>query len=382
MKKVLHVVEAFGGGVFTFLVDLLNSMVDEYEVVLVCSRRPQTPIDYKNYFDKRIKIIELKNGARGIGYKDLKLYLEIKEIINKETPDILHLHSSKAGAFGRLCSKDKNMKIFYNPHGFAFLMENEGGLHKKIYKLIEKICSKKCGTIIACSNGEYKEALKLSKNSYLINNGINTNKLKKFEEKCVDKENLKICTLGRVSYQKNPKEFNEIAEAFPNIEFTWIGEGELQNELTSSNIKVTGWLEKDEALKIMNKSDIFILTSLWEGLPIALLEAMYYKKICMVSNCIGNKDVIKNKENGFICKKSEDFIRIIEKVIDGTQNIEKIKENAQKDIMENYNFDIVAKKYMCVYENSSVNENVKEEESYDSIKDNFSFNSNNKKNIL
>ena len=65
-KKVLHIVEAFGGGVFTFLVDLVNSTCDEYEVVLACSIRPQTPKNYKEYIDKRVKIIELKSGVRDI----------------------------------------------------------------------------------------------------------------------------------------------------------------------------------------------------------------------------------------------------------------------------------------------------------------------------
>ena len=381
MKKVLHVVEAFGGGVFSFLVDLLNAMAGSYEVVLACSARPQTPKDYKNYFDRRIKIIELKNGERSIGYKDFNFYLEIRELINRENPDILHLHSSKAGFLGRFSVKNKNMKIFYNPHGFPFLMEGERGISKKLYKFIEEVSSRKCGYIIACSKGEYEEALKLSKNSYLISNGIDTKKLKKYDEKIINRENLKVCTLGRVSYQKNPKEFNKIAEAFLNIEFTWIGEGELQQELTSPNIRVTGWLEKDKALEIMNKSDIFILTSLWEGLPIALLEAMYYKKVCMVSNSIGNRDVIKNEENGFICEKTEDFIRIINEIIEGKKDLKKITEKAHKDIMENYNFEAVARKYMYVYEHSPVNKKLKEGE-YDIVKDNLSPNINDKKDAI
>ena len=356
MKKVLHVVEAFGGGVFSFLVDLLNAMSDEYEVVLACSTRPQTPKDYKDYFDKRIKIIELKNGERSIGYKDIKLYLEIRKIIKDENPDILHLHSSKAGIFGRLSVKNKKMKVFYNPHGFSFLMKNESSIRKKIYKFIEQIASKKCGYIISCSKGEYEEALKLSKKSYLIDNGVNINKLPKYEDKKFNKEKLKICSVGRASYQKNPKEFDEIAKAFPNIEFKWIGEGELQGFLTSPNIKITGWLEKDKALKIMNEADIFILTSFWEGLSIALLEAMYYKKICIVSNCIGNKDVIKNGENGFICEKIEDYINVISEIIDGKIDVNKIRENAYKDVMEFYNFDIVTKKYTYIYENAPIKE--------------------------
>lgn len=64
----------------------------------------------------------------------------------------------------------------------------------------------------------------------------------------------------------------------PEIEFVWIGDGELKSRLLADNIKVTGWVNKAKALDILNDTDIFLLTSLWEGLPMALLEAMYLKK--------------------------------------------------------------------------------------------------------
>lgn len=349
-KKVLHIVEAFGGGVFTFLVDLVNSTCDEYEVVLACSIRPQTPKNYKEYIDKRVKIIELKSGVRDISLtKDLKSFFEVKRIIKNENPDILHLHSSKSGFLGRMACNDKNIKVLYNPHGFAFLKEDESRVKKNIYKSLEYIASKKCASIVAVSHGEYKEALKLSKKTYLINNGIDIENLPKLNNKKTDINNLKICTIGRISYQKNPKVFNEIARYFPDIQFTWIGQGEMIDNLDSPNIKVSGWVNKDEALKIMNESDVFILASLWEGLPIALLEAMYYKKICIVSNCIGNKDVIINKENGFIANNTAEFINIINDIINNKIDIRKIQECANNDILSKYDFNIVSKNYKNLY---------------------------------
>lgn len=356
-EKVLHIVEAFGGGVFTFLVDLINSTCDEYDIVLACSIRPQTPTNYKSYIDKRVKIIELESGVRNISItKDLKSFFEIKRLIKNENPDIVHLHSSKSGFLGRMACNDKNMKILYNPHGFAFLKEDESKIKKSIYKALEYIAAKKCGLIVGVSKGEYDEALKLSKKSFLINNGIDTKKLPKLEEKKFELTNLTVCTIGRISYQKNPSMFNEIAKKFPNIKFTWIGSGELQELLDSDNINITGWMIKDEALKLMNESDIFLLTSLWEGLPIALLEAMYYKKLCIVSNCIGNRDVIINGENGFVANNEKEFFSIIEEIINGNINVEKIKEAANKDILTKYKFNIVSTKYKQLYKYIRSNE--------------------------
>lgn len=349
-KKVMHIVEGFGGGVFTFLVDLINSTSEDYDIILVCAIRPQTPKDYKKYFDKNIKIIELNNACRNISlFKDLKLFFEIKQIISKNKPDIVHLHSSKAGFLGRLVCNDRKLKVFYNPHGYSFLKQDESKWKKNIYKMLEYLASKKCGKIVAVSDGEYEEALKLSKNSVLINNGIDISKLPKLKNKETDIRNIKVCTIGRITYQKNPKVFNDIAKIFPNLKFTWIGDGEMMEVLTANNINITGWINKDEALRIMNDSDIFILSSLWEGLPIALLEAMYYKKICIVSNCIGNKDVIINGFNGFIANDIDEFISKIKDIINGNIDISFIQNNANNDILLKYNFELVKKKYKDIY---------------------------------
>lgn len=350
-RKILHIVEAFGGGVYTFLEELSNGMAEEYDIVIAYSRRKQTPKDFEKNLNKNIKLIEVKNFTRSINLKkDLKALKEIKKIIREEKPDIVHLHSSKAGVLGRLAISGNKVKMFYNPHGFSFLKKDDSKIKRAIYWLIEKIVAifnRKC-TIIGCSKGEYEEAKKLNKNSICINNGIDIEKLDKetakFEERKIDFDNLKICTVGRIGYQKNPEIFNKIAESFPNFQFTWIGDGELRKKLTSSNIKITGWKTREEVLKILNEQDVFILCSLWEGLPISLLEAMYLKKICIVSNCIGNRDVIANGKNGFIADRLEDYIKILQNNIE-----ESISRNAYQSIIEKYNASNMIYEYNKVY---------------------------------
>lgn len=350
--KILHIVEAFGGGVFSFFVDLINNTSEDFEIVIAYSVRNQTPEDFKKYFKRDVKFIEVKNFTRSVNpIKDLKAFFELKKIIKKEMPNIIHLHSSKAGFLGRFAANGKKVKMLYNPHGFSFLMQNTSKLKRFIYLIAEKIGALRKCTIIGCSKGEYEEALKLTKNAICINNGvdiINMNEeVKELTKKEIDFNNLKICTSGRIGYQKNPKLFNDIAMAFPNIQFTWIGDGELRNELTSSNINITGWKERDEVLKLVNENDIFILTSLWEGLPISLLEAMFLNKVCMVSNCIGNRDVIKTGKNGFVCNDKSDF----EKAIKNLKNMDyqSIKDNALKDIEEIFNTDTMINEYEKVY---------------------------------
>lgn len=350
-KKVLHIVESFGSGIFSFLVDLVNSTDEEFDITIGYGVRTETLESFREYFSNKVKFIEVKNFTRSINpIKDLKAFFEVKRIIKEENPDIIHLHSSKAGFIGRFATNCKKKTMLYNPHGFSFLMRDSSKVKRLIYWCLEKVGALRNCTIVGCSYGEYQEALKLSKNAICVNNGININKLNKevkaFEKHNIDFNNLKICTSGRIGYQKNPELFNKIAENFPNLKFTWIGDGELKDKLTSPNIKVTGWKTREEVLKIVNDNDIFILTSLWEGLPISLLEAMYLKKVCIVTNCIGNRDVIKNGKNGFIIK-TNDYKEIIEKI--SLENYNEISKNAEKDILTVFNTDRMVKEYILEY---------------------------------
>lgn len=355
-KKILHIVESFGGGIFSFLVDLINGTDDEFDIVVAYGKRAETPENFKSYFNENIKFIKVQNFTRSINpIKDLRAFFEVRKIIKEEDPDVIHLHSSKAGFIGRFATNCKKKTMLYNPHGFSFLMKDCSKIKRAIYWLLEKIGALRKCTIVGCSKGEYEEALKLSNNAICINNGINIEKLekeiKKYKEHEIDFNNLKICTSGRIRYQKNPELFNKIAETFPNLEFTWIGDGELKEKLVSPNIKITGWKTREEVLKLVNDNDIFLLTSLWEGLPISLLEAMYLKKVCIVTNCIGNRDVIENGNNGFVIKNNH-YKDIIEKI--NLEKYDKVSKEAKKDILIEFNTDKMIKNYIFQYKNKIV----------------------------
>lgn len=340
-----------GGGIFSYIVDLSNELINYYDIYIAYAVRKQTPQNYMDYFDKRINLIKVENFCRSINpIKDIKAMLELKQIEKKIKPDIIHLHSSKAGAIGRIAFNGK-IPMFYTPHGYSFLMENCNAIKRILFKSIEYICAKRKCVTISCSAGEHLETLKLTKKAVYVNNGININELQKNIDK-TEKINhpFTVFTLGRICYQKDPTLFNEIAKQLSDIRFIWIGDGELRNELNSSNIEVTGWVDRMKAIKYAVNADVFILPSRWEGLPISLLEAMYMKKICVVSNVIGNRDVIINNYNGFICLNADDFIKKIKTV--RINDFDRVVENAHDEILKKYNTQIMASEYKDIYENS------------------------------
>ena len=352
-KKILYVVEAMGGGVFTYIVDLANELVNTHDMYIAYAIRSQTPADFKNYFDKRVHLIEVKNFTREINLvKDVKTLKEIWSIASKVKPDIIHLHSSKAGVIGRIAYTGRKTPLFYTPHGYSFLMEDCNRVKRLAFKMIEKVVALRRCTTISCSVGEHKETLKLTKRAVYVNNGINTEKLSNMIETIEKKQHpFTVYTLGRICYQKNPTLFNRVAESMPDVCFLWIGDGELREELTAPNITVTGWVDRATALQFTTNADAFLLTSLWEGLPISLLESMYMKKVCIVSDVIGNRDVIHTGQNGVVCQNIEEFVKAIKTIQDSDTALRYI-EAAYADILNEYCTEVMAKKYMKIYEKS------------------------------
>jgi glycosyltransferase involved in cell wall biosynthesis len=307
--KVVHVVEALAGGVTTYCKDLSfffgnpekNEGIDT-TIIYSANRKEVNPITISKEFSKGISLIELNMVREFLPLEDLKSVLKLITELKKLKPDVIHLHSSKAGVLGRIASLFlfKKVKVFYSPHGYSFLRTDISKTSKKVYWLIEKSFQILFGgKTVACGDTEYEIAKKIG-NSALVRNGINIEDVTK---NCTENKNaiLTVGIVGRITYARNPKLFNDIALKHPNLNFIWIGDGELNHLITAPNIRITGWfLQRENALKELDKIDVYLQTSLWEGLPIALLEAMAMKKPVLATNIIGNKDVVIPNETGFL----------------------------------------------------------------------------------
>jgi glycosyltransferase involved in cell wall biosynthesis len=307
--KVVHVVEALAGGVHTYFEELsfffgtaeINESIQT--TIIYSSNRDQVdPKRIKDSFSKGVRLIELNMQRELAPLDDLKTIISLKQIIGTLKPDVVHLHSSKAGILGRIACflLFRKIKIFYSPHGYSFLQTTISNFSRKVYRFIEKNSQRVFGgTTIACGDTEYAIAKKIGK-SVLVRNGIAVSSIAKHSASNSN-STLKIGIVGRITAARNPKLFNDIALFFPDLNFVWVGDGELRPILTSSNIQITGWfMDRTTALQQLAKIDIYLQTSLWEGLPIALLEAMALKKPIIATNIIGNKDVVIPAETGFL----------------------------------------------------------------------------------
>ncbi|ASK30357.1 glycosyl transferase family 1 [Chryseobacterium sp. T16E-39] len=348
--KIVQFVEAFGGGVYTYVKDLSNFLATHQsdmncDIHLIYSPN-RVELD-KELFDKEIHpdiYLHELDMQRPINLKkDYTVIRETRKILKKIKPDIIHLHSAKAGVIGRLACQGfvSKKNIYYSPHGFSFVQQNISKTKVLFFKIIEYLMPFLFGgTTVASGNTEYEMAKKIGKTT-LIRNGVDFELPQKVYSP-VSNERFTVGTVGRLTAQKNPKAFNEIASKLPNVNFVWIGNGELIDDITSENITVTGWIRtREELLQKLNTLDLYLQVSLWEGLPIAILEAMAVRKPLLVSNVMGNKDTVDNGYNGYVYNTTEEAVDKIKLFFDKKKKIEmgdNSFEKAFKEYNKNNNF--------------------------------------------
>lgn len=351
--RIIHVVESFAGGVFDFLVDLVNRL-DEHQHLIIHGKRPDTPSDFADSFPEKTRFIFWKNAEREIQIiRDVKALFELLTLLGNNTQcDIVHLHSSKAGFLGRIACRLLNMhkKVIYTSHGVAFLRKDVSSGKRRLFILLEKLAAKFGGTVVACSQSESDEFAQFGIQTRFIHNGIICNEA---HSDTASSTHLRIGTVGRITFPKNPALFNDIALAFSNnknIKFIWIGDGDLRAHLTSPNIEITGWLSKDEVCTELRSLNMYLSTSLWEGLPLSVLQAMCSKKPLLLSNCTGNRDLVKEDFNGFLFNDKYGAISCINRLVHNRELIERMGQRSREIVTTNFSLESTVSMYSQLYD--------------------------------
>ena len=350
-KRILIVCEAFGGGVFAYVSQLCNDMCEAFDVYLAYALRPQTPKNYKEALDGKVHLIEVKNFGKGLfnPVADVKVIRELRQIAKDVQPDVIHLHSSIAGGLGRLAYNGKQCPVVYTPHGYAHILMGKGGFKMCMYEIMEKILGKRNCITLTCCESEDEEAKKLTKKTAYVETGINIADLSASLDGIspIKNEKFTVYTLGRTCVQKQPQLFNEIAKLVPEARFVWIGGGELDSLLDAPNLELTGWKPRKEALAMGKGADAFILCSLGEAIAMSLIENMFMKKLILVSNVMGNKSIIQDGVNGYVCDTAEDYAKRIKETMASFPS--ELPEKAYDDVLKIYNTEVMKNKYIEFY---------------------------------
>ena len=349
---IIHIVEAFGGGVFQSLRQLCNSMPD-VDILIVHDYRTETPENFAEHFNKNVRFKHVKMGRSINPKKDWGAILKIREIVKEEKPVAVHAHSSKAGALARLAFLGKGLPVFYSPHSYAFLMQDSSLTKKYAYILIEWLLGRFNSTTVACGYDELKIAKKVSRKAITIPNAFDIkNVSKKHRTRPVwdNKTPLRIISNGRIIPQKNFGLLCDVARELSSkpVEFLWIGGGDTEKFDVPPNVTITGWISHDEVMEQLRTGNVFMSLSLWEGLPLSLLEAMAHGFPLIATDVIGNHELLANN-NGFLCNSGKDAINAIEEILSNPEKLEEMGKNSYQLLNEKYNWEKNIEEWKKVY---------------------------------
>lgn len=310
------------GGAGRHVRDLIKNL-DQKRFELYCIYSTQRVDD--NFYEeiaelkKHATLFECPDIVREINpSKDLKAYRFISQKIKELNPEVVHCNSSKAGVLGRLAAKRRRVKkVYYTPHAYSFFAPEFSNKKKFVFVSIERILSKVATTKTFCvSDSEKEQALlnKIAADSEIevIYNGIRPqtpeNYLKIREFLNLPLEAVIIGNNARMSEQKNPWLFIEIAQEIVKenalYHFVWVGDGPLfesvkgfvEQQGLTRNIHLLG--NRSDSEFIVANYDIFLITSLYEGLPYALIEAMRAGVPIVGKKVVGVKEMIIEDYNG------------------------------------------------------------------------------------
>lgn len=352
--RILHVVEPFSSGITTFITFLVNGMSEDENYVLHGTRVSSDELtNVRGRFEKGTKFIIWNSAVRSVNpIKDLLALIQLVKVISKIKPNIIHLHSSKAGFLGRVAGIFFKTRIIYTPNGLSFARKDISKLKRFFFRFLEISASKFSGRVISCSKSEMELLNSVGVKGDYINNG--TIIKPQTEKKTSDTENvITIGCLALITEQKDPLSFNKIANHFTSndaIKFIWIGDGHLRKYLDSKNIEITGWLDSAEKEENFSKIDIYLSCSLWEGLPFSVLEAMNYSKCLLLRNCVGNIDLVENNVNGFSFDSNEEAISRLEELISDKNKIESFGSASFQKLKNNFDVKMMVSSYRYNYE--------------------------------
>lgn len=239
---------------------------------------------------------------------------------------LVHTHSSKAGILGRWAAWLAGVPvIFHTFHGFGF-HDYQHPLKKRLFVALERRTSRISTRLVLVSRSNLEKGLKLKlfqpEQAVLIYNGIDLPLFSRARAAPEKRAELGLegngPVVGMVSNfkpQKSPLDFVEMAhlvhQEVPEVSFFVAGDGPLRPQAErlieryslGDRVRLLGW--RRDIPEILSLLDIFVLTSLWEGLPRAFMEAMAAGKPIVATGVDGAMDVIHDGVNGFLCPPKE-----------------------------------------------------------------------------
>lgn len=339
-----------------FFKELIHRLISEGNTVDIATNETDSKVP-ECYREWGCRVYPIECTRSVVCKGNFNAIRELREVVSKNTYDIVHCHTPIAAACVRVACRrlrKNGMKVVYTAHGFHFF---KGAPLKNwlFYYPVEKLLSYWTDCLITINKEDYGRAKKkfhARKTVYIPGVGVDT---KKFNSGLIDigekraslgvmDNEIMLLSVGELSRRKNHeiviralKELN-----YPTVKYFIAGQGELQ-EYLSGLIKNYGLEDKifllgyrTDISELCQAADLFIFPSKQEGMPVALMEAIACKTPVYCSNIRGNVELVHNKDFLFDPTNKEKLVSGLRNII-GENKSEELKRKRSKEILENYN---------------------------------------------
>ncbi|MGI2902810.1 glycosyltransferase family 4 protein [Tolypothrix sp. VBCCA 56010] len=304
--------------------------------------------------------------------QDIATLIEIVSLLRQEKFDLLHTHSSKAGILGRWAGKIVGIPVVHTIHGFPF-HDFMPKWKRQFYINIERSVRSFTDLFITVSELNRQEAAMLNilslDNSQTVYSGIDFAKLDRPFNLQHTRHTLKIpenwqtiSVVGRLDKQKAPNflidAFAKVLEHHPNTLLLLVGDGKLLNSL-KSQVQQLGIADKvrflgsrEDVPEILKVSDVFALSSLWEGLGRAMTEAMLIGKPVVVPNIYGIPEIVHHNETGllFPAKNIEQLAEHLNYLLQHPEERERLGNNARQLTRQLFDANLMVQQIEAIYD--------------------------------
>lgn len=256
---------------------------------------------------------------------DRKILKKIEAILRENRIDILHTHGGVAGFYGRWAARSCRVPVvIHTLHGIHYLHYRNIFL-KYAYVLLERWFSKFTDALIFVSEGDLKQGKKFGlapeEKMVVVKNGIDfkayADKVKGISREMYTQEMMKfgpddvvVGTVARLHRQKGIpillRAAQIVRQAVPRVKFVIAGGGPLKQRLEKLNVKLENQDfvqilgEREDAPELLGLYDVFVLSSLWEGLPYVLMEAAALGKPVVATDVEGTRELIISGQTGIL----------------------------------------------------------------------------------
>ncbi|MDR3122888.1 MAG: glycosyltransferase [Treponema sp.] len=346
---VVHVLEPFVSGVCAAVISITEQLPDVKHIVVHGSRAlVDTVENVRARFPRQTEFVEWKSAGREISLsRDLKALKELIAILQpyEDADAVIHLHSSKAGFLGRVaCAMLGIPRVIYTPHCASFIRADIGFLKRHFFRLLERVGGAFGGKVVGCGKSEALLYSRLGRGASWVSNGV---RISSASSKVPEARLVSFS--GLISVQKDPALFNELALAFAGQPFCWIGDGPLQEKLSAENITVTGWADVSTVNAWLDKTQIYLSASAWEGLPFGALEAMNRSCALLLRDVPGNRDLVVPGENGYVFGDKEEGIALLKAMLEDPEKTAAMGKKSREIVERDYSVGKMGEGYRSVY---------------------------------